>query len=101
MFEYNEKNQLYAWSASNAKIKLMDNGQIKPIKARPGKRIDLIASTLDAWKLMLCDNENYTPEESVDDFLNMLNDVRSTRKDELRENKRVGGIASYGSVWNS
>lgn len=76
MFEFNQSNQLYAWSASNARLKINDAGQMKPMKAAVGRRIDLIASTLDAWKLMIADAENYTTEDALEDYLTLLSNAR-------------------------
>lgn len=70
--EYNENNSLLQWSAANAKLEENSYGEVKLVKEKPGKRIDIIASIIDAWKLYYLQKSSYNTEESVDEFINMI-----------------------------
>lgn len=73
--DYNEKNGLLIWSAGNARLEENSYGEVKLTKEKPGKRIDVISSIIDAWKLYYLKKNEYTTDEAVDDYLTMLSGI--------------------------
>lgn len=73
--EYNEKNELLAWSVTNAKTVSTPNGEIKINKDKSVKRIDPVDAIIDAYKLAFKNERLQNVDISKyasDDFLDKL-----------------------------
>lgn len=69
---YDKDNGLLIWSANNAELESNNYGEVKLIKRAPGKRIDVCAAIIDAWKLYYLNKKTITADQSVDDYLSLL-----------------------------
>lgn len=70
--EYNEENELLAWSVVNAKITYNKNGEMKIDKDRRNKRIDPVDAIIDAYKLAFKEERLTDINETVDKYLDMM-----------------------------
>lgn len=71
--EYNEENELLAWSVVNAKTVSNSSGEIKIDKDRRNKRIDPVDSVIDAYKLAFKEEKLLDLSKYADkNFLNKL-----------------------------
>lgn len=72
---YDKSNGLIIWSANNAKLESNPDGMVKLYKEAPGKRIDVMAAIIDAWKLYYTNKGLQTTEQATDDYLDMLDSL--------------------------
>ena len=75
--EFNRNDALFLWSCSNATTDVNSFGEIKVDKKKNG-RIDLVDAVIDAWKLYFLnkDNYKYNANEDVDDWFDMISNLR-------------------------
>lgn len=71
---YDKNNDLLKWSFANATTTQNSFGEIKVEKKTQTKRIDVVDSVIDAWKLFFLEKgtEKYNANDDVDEWLEIM-----------------------------
>ena len=69
---YDKENDLLKWSIANATTTSNSFGEIKIDKQAQKYRIDPVDAVIDAWKIMIVNRLEYSPDEEFDDWFEMI-----------------------------